>query len=93
MKGIGLLQTPKQIAQYVLGVSIVLKLFVDPSAEWYIYVNVGIGLIFVFGGWIVGWWWDRAKAYQLEHEWGNARNPFVGQMRDKIIYKGEKNGK
>jgi len=91
-KGVGLLNTPKQIAQYVLGVTIVLKLFFDPAAEWYIYANIGIGLAFLISAWGTGWWWDKSQAYQLEAEWGNKRNPFVGEMRNTII-KESKNGK
>ncbi|MFZ5988260.1 MAG: hypothetical protein ACOYWZ_14200 [Bacillota bacterium] len=93
--GIGLLYTPKQIVQYIVGISIVVKLFIDPAMIYYFYILVGVGVLFVIGGWFIGWWWDKSGAYHMAAEWSNKRNPFVKNVYNKIneVKNGSKNKK
>lgn len=82
--GMGLIYNPIKIVQYVLGFSIFLKLFIDPQAIYYLYANVGLGVLMLIFSLTAGKWWDNIRGYHIRAEWANERNPFIEKIMKEI---------
>ena len=80
-KGLNEIYSIKTVAQAGAGVTIVLKLFWDPSLKTYIYTLVGLSILTILGCWFIGMIWDKFKAYHIEAEFGNQRNPLAEEIR------------
>lgn len=41
---------------------------------------IGISVFILLGSWVFGWWWDKIKAWDMETDWSNQRNPQIIEL-------------
>ena len=80
-KGLSEIYYFKTLVQAGLGLSVVLKLFIDSAPEVYAYVIGAFSVLLLFVCWFIGWFWDKIYGYEIDIEWNRLRDPFAKDVR------------
>lgn len=83
-KGWGEFATIKNIFEFYLVISVWLSLnHITMSMMQIVLATIVILVCF----WFIGYWWDHRRFFNVENEFSNERNDFVGEVRKKLKVK------
>lgn len=82
-KGMSEIDQVRRVVQAGAIVGAAMKLF-GTSTKFVIYFTIILSILTIFFCWCLGRYWDKIKAYHVEQEWGNRRNPFVKTVEERL---------